>query len=136
MEQDIKNLQLRLDQQVEALLPKTSTSCVKIGQGSTRTVHVSHTERSGIAIAEDPQVQYLKNQINDLIVMYENIKDVRNMLDEDELQYVILRYDKEKSHNETQAALQIDGICMSERNYYRFRQNVIYKIARYLGYCG
>ena len=115
------------------MLPKTGDCLVRVGDGSTRNYSTSSTEKSGIALAENDQVIYLQKEIKELKITYENIAEVRNKLEEEELKYVILRYDKGKTHNETQAALQLDGICMSERKYFVFRQKVLYKIARYLG---
>ena len=134
MESDIKNLQAEIDKAKEDLLPNFSTDVVKIGQGSTKTpFDTSQTERYGIMLAENKQVKGLEGLLRDTKRRYNGLREIRTMLDKDEMQFVWLRYDKEKSHDQTMMALSNIGACMSRRSYFRFRDDVINKIARYMG---
>jgi len=135
METDIKNLQAELDRAKEDLLPNYSTDHVKVGAGNAKTpFDTSSTERYGIRLAENREVKGLEGLLKDTITRYNTLREIRSILDKDELHFVWLRYDKEKSHTQTMMALSEIGACMSRATYFRFRQMVINKIARYLGY--
>ncbi len=137
METDIKNLEAELEKAREDLIPNTSTDCVKIGQGSTKTpFDTSQTERIGIKLAENKEIRGFEGLLRDTKRRYNALREVRAMLEKDELQFIWLRYDKNKSHTQTMMALSDIGACMSERSYFRFRQTVINKIARYMGIIG
>lgn len=137
MEHDIKNLQNELDRAKEDLIPNCSTDVVKIGQGSTKTpFDTSMTERYGIMLAENKQVRGIEGLLRDTKRRYNSLREIRAMLEKDEMQFIWLRYDKEKSHDQTMMALDEIGACMSRRSYFRFRQQVINKIARYMGIAG
>lgn len=137
MESDIKNLKAELDILREDLIPNMSSDHVVAGNFPAKTpFDTSKTERYGIAIAEHKGIEGMKGIIRDRERIYSNLKDARRCLEKDELQFIWLRYDKEKSHTETWMALSEMGACMSESTYFRFRQKVINKIARYIGLHG
>lgn len=137
METDIRNLQAELDTLKEDLIPNTSSDHIKVSSFPAKTpFDTSKTERIGIMLAEDKAVKGLEGLIHSRKRIYDNIREARRSLEKDELQYIWLRYDKEKSHTEAWMALSELGVCMSESTYFRFRQKVINKIARYIGLCG
>ena len=137
METDIRNLEAEMEILRDDLIPNMSADHVVAGNFPAKTpFDTSKTERVGIRLAEDKGINGLKGLIRDRKRIYENMKQARRELEKDELQFIWLRYDKEKSHTETWMALSEVGACMSERNYFRFRQKVINKIARYMGLHG
>jgi hypothetical protein len=134
MENDIKELEAELEKAREDLIPNTSTDHIKLGQGSTKTpFDTSQTERIGIKLAENKAIRGLEGLLRDTKRRYNALREVRTMLEKDELQFIWLRYDKNKSHTQTMMALSDIGACMSRATYFRFRQVVINKIARYMG---
>ncbi len=134
METDIKNLQTELDTMRDDLIPNHSSDVVKMGKRQAKAPgDTSATERHGIMLAEHRGVKGLEGLLRDIKRQHEALREIRARLEEDEMQFVWLRYDKEKSHTQTQMALTEMGACMSESTYYRFRQTVINKIARYMG---
>jgi hypothetical protein len=134
MENDIKNLEAELEKAREDLIPNTSTDHIKVGQGSTKTpFDTSQTERIGIMLAENKEISGLEGLLRDTKRRYNSLREIRAMLEKDELQFIWLRYDKNKSHTQTMMALSEIGACMSRATYFRFRQVVINKIARYMG---
>lgn len=121
LDQAIANLEAEL----EAIMPQTSTSVVRLGQGSTKTpFDTSQTERWGIRRAESK----LRVKLQEKRRHRSAIKAVREQLTDEENTFVWLRYDHEKPHKEIWEALH-----MEERNYFRFRRRVINKIAKILG---
>ncbi len=137
METDIRNLQSELDTLKDDLIPNYSSDHVKTGKREGKAPQdTSTTERHGIMLAEHKGVKGLESLIRDIKRRHEALREVRALLEEDEMQFVWLRYDKEKSHTQTQIALAEMGACMSERSYFYFRQKVINKIARYMGVTG
>ncbi len=134
MASDIKNLQAELDALKEDLMPKVSTDCVRMGQFTSKTpFDTSQTERTAIKLVEDKGIKGLEGLLRDRKRIYGNMRDARHSLEKDELQFIWLRYDKEKSHTQTMMALGEIGACMSRATYFRFRQIVVNKIARYMG---
>ena len=121
LDQAIENLTAEL----ESIMPQTSTSVVRLGQGSTKTpFDTSQTERWGIKRAESK----LRARLLEKRRHKKAIKAVREQLTDEENTFVWLRYDHEKPHKEIWEALH-----MEERNYFRFRRRVINKIAKSLG---
>lgn len=121
LDQAIANLEAEL----EAILPQTSTSLIKVGQGSTRTLFdTSQTERWGIKRAESR----LREKLLEKRRHKKAIKAVREQLTDEENTFVWLRYDHEKPHEEIWEALH-----MSRAQYFRFRKDTIDKIAKHLG---
>lgn len=115
-----------LEAELEAIMPQTSTSVVKVGQGSTKTpFDTSPTERYGIRRAESRlRVKLLEKRRHK-----EAIKGARERLSDEENTFVWLRYDHEKPHQEIW-----EEMHMERRNYYRFRRRVIEKLAKMLGF--
>jgi len=137
MEQDIKNLQHELDRAKEDLIPNCSSDHVIAGNFPAKTpFDTSKTERIGINLAENKEIRGLEGVLRDTRRRYESLREIRAMLEKDEMQFVWLRYDKEKSHDQVIVALEEIGACMSRATYFRFRQQVINKIARYIGVLG
>lgn len=121
LDQAIANLTAEL----EAIMPQTSTSVVKLGQGSTKTpFNTSQTERYGIRRAESR----LREKLLEKRRHKKAIKAVREQLTDEENTFIWLRYDLERQHKEIW-----ETIHMEERNYFRFRRRVINKIAKILG---
>ena len=121
LDQAIANLTAEL----EAIMPQTSTSVVKLGQGSAKTpFDTSQTERWGIKRAESR----LREKLLEKRRHKKAIKGAREQLTDEENTFVWLRYDKEKPHEEIWEAMH-----MSRAQYFRFRKDVIGKIARYVG---
>ena len=115
-----------LEAELEAIMPQTSTSLVKLGQGSTKTpFDTSPTERYGIRRAESR----LRVRLMEKRRHKQAIKGAREQLTDEENTFVWLRYDHEKQHQEIWEALH-----MEERSYFRFRRKVIKKIAKGLGF--
>jgi len=134
MKTDIKNLQVELDRLREDLIPNYSSDVVVMGNKQAQAPgDTSSTERHGIMLAEHKGVKGLEGLLRDVSRRHEALREVRAVLEPEELQFVWLRYDKEKSHTQTQMALDEMGACMSRATYFRFRQLVINKIARYMG---
>jgi len=126
LDQAIANLEAEL----EAIMPQTSTSVVKLGQGSTKTpFDTSQTERWGIRRAESR----LRARLLEKRRHKKAIKAVREQLTDEENTFVWLRYDKEKTHDEVMEALEKKGHPYSRRSYFRMRRDVINEIARYMG---
>jgi hypothetical protein len=118
------------------MMPQTSTSIVKMGQGSTKTpFDTSQTERWGIKRAE--LVERRRARINRKLLdkkrWQEGIREARKLLNHEESQIIWLKYDLEKSHRETWLALQKAGLCMSEMTYYAKREKIVGKVAKCLG---
>jgi RinA family phage transcriptional activator len=121
LDQAIANLEAEL----EAIMPQTSTSVVKLGQGSTKTpFDTSQTERWGIRRAESR----LRARLLEKRRHKKAIKAVREQLTDEENTFIWLRYDHEKAHEEIWEALH-----MSRAQYFRFRKDTIDKIAKHLG---
>lgn len=137
METDIRNLEAELEQLKDDLIPNMSADHVVAGNFPAKSpFDTSKTERVGIALCEDRGITGLEGLIKDRKRIYFSLRDARYCLEKDEMQFIWLRYDKEKSHTETWMALSEMGACMSESTYFRFRQKVINKIARYIGLHG
>ena len=114
-----------LEAELEAIMPQTSTSVVKLGQGSTKTpFDTSPTERYGIKRADSR----LRARLLEKRRHKKAIKAAREQLTDEENTFIWLRYDHEKAHEEIWEALH-----MSRAQYFRFRKDVIGKIARYMG---
>lgn len=117
------------------IMPQTSTSIIKMGQGSTKTpFDTSQTEKWGIKRAElvERRAARIKRKLLDKRRWRDAIKEARELLNHEESQIVWLKYDLEKSHKETQRALERGGIYMSEQKYYRIRERIIKKVAKHL----
>lgn len=126
LDQAIANLEAEL----EAIMPQTSTSLIKVGQGSTRTLFdTSQTERYGIKRAESR----LRARLLEKKRHKKAIKAAREQLSDEENTFVWLRYDKEKTHDEIMQAFEDQGQPCSRAQYFRSRKEVIEKIARYMG---
>lgn len=126
LDQAIANLEAEL----EAIMPQTSTSVVKLGQGSTKTpFDTSQTERYGIKRADSR----LRARLLEKRRHRAAIKAAREQLSDEENTFVWLRYDKEKAHDEVMEALEKKGHPYSRRSYFRMRRDVINEIARYMG---
>ena len=126
LDQVIANLEAEL----EAILPQTSTSLIKVGQGSTRTLFdTSQTERWGIKRAESR----LREKLLEKRRHKKAIKEIREQLTDEENTFIWLRYDLEKTHDEVMEALESRGQPCSRRQYFYMRKRIINKIARYLG---
>ena len=126
LDQAIANLEAEL----EAIMPQTSTSVVKLGQGSTKTpFDTSQTERWGIKRAESR----LRARLLEKKRHRAAIKAAREQLTDEENTFVWLRYELEKTHDEVMEALESRGQPYSRRQYFYMRKRIINKIARYLG---
>jgi len=126
LDQAIANLEAEL----EAIMPQTSTSLIKVGQGSTKTpFDTSQTERWGIKRAESR----LRARLLEKKRHRAAIKAAREQLTDEENTFVRLRYDLEKTHDEVMEALESRGHPCSRRQYFYMRKRIINKIARYLG---
>ena len=127
LDQAIANLEAEL----EAILPQTSTSVIKVGQGSTKTpFDTSQTERWGIKRAESR----LRARLLEKKRHRAAIKAAREQLTDEEHTFIWLRYDLEKTHDEVMEALESCGHPYSRRQYFYMRKQIINKIARYLGF--
>ena len=114
-----------LEAELEAIMPQTSTSVVKLGQGSTKTpFDTSPTERYGIKRADSR----LRARLLEKRRHKKAIKAAREQLTDEENTFIWLRYDHEKAHEEIWEALH-----MSRAQYFRFRKDTIDKIAKHLG---
>jgi len=92
LDQAIANLEAEL----EAIMPQTSTSLIKVGQGSTRTLFdTSQTERWGIKRAESR----LREKLLEKRRHKKAIKEIREQLTDEENTFIWLRYDLEKTHD-------------------------------------
>lgn len=130
LDQAIANLEAEL----EAILPQTSTSLIKVGQGSTRTLFdTSQTERYGIKRAESKRAVQLRTLLREKRRQKAAIKVAREQLTDEENAFIWLRYDLEKTHDEVMEALESRGQPCSRRQYFYMRKRIINKIARYLG---
>lgn len=121
----------------EYIMPQTTVSVVKLGQGTTKTpFDTSLTEKWGCLRAEiaTRRVRYLRDLLQDKVRWRDAIREARQSLNEEESQLLWLRYDKEKSHGQVMEAMSRAGLCMSERNYYRLRNQVVERIAQFLGH--
>lgn len=126
LDQAIANLEAEL----EAIMPQTSTSLIKVGQGSTRTLFdTSQTERYGIKRAESR----LREKLLEKRRHKKAIKEIREQLTDEENTFIWLRYDKEKTHDEIMQVLEDKGQPCSRRQYFYMRKQIINKIARYMG---
>ena len=126
LDQAIANLEAEL----EAIMPQTSTSVIKVGQGSTKTpFDTSQTERYGIKRAESR----LRARLLEKKRHKKAIKAAREQLTDEEHTFIWLRYDLEKTHDEIMQAFEDQGQPCSRAQYFRFRKDVIGKIARYVG---
>jgi DNA-directed RNA polymerase specialized sigma subunit len=126
LDQAIANLEAEL----EAIMPQTSTSVVKLGQGSTKTpFDTSQTERWGIKRADSR----LRARLLEKRRHKKAIKAVREQLTDEENTFIWLRYDHEKTHDEVMEALESRGHPYSRRQYFYMRKQIINKIARYMG---
>lgn len=111
--------------EMDAIMPQTSTSVVRLGQGSTKTpFDTSQTERYGIRRAESK----LREKLLEKHRHKAAIKGAREQLTDEENTFIWMRYDHEKPHQEIWEALH-----MEERSYFRFRRKVIKKMAKALG---
>ena len=125
LDQAIANLEAEL----EAIMPQTTTSLIKIGQGGARNpFDTSQTEHWGIKRAESPRAVRLQTLLREKRRHKKAIKGAREQLSDEENTFVWLRYDKEMPHEEIWEAMH-----MSRAQYFRFRKDVIGKIARYVG---
>lgn len=125
LDQAISNLEAEL----EAIMPQTTASLIKIGQGSTKTpFDTSQTERWGIKRAESPRAVRLQAMLAEKRRHKEAIFGVKEQLSEEENRFILLRYDKELPHEEIAEILH-----MESRNYYRYRKRIIEKVAKYMG---
>ena len=126
LDQAIANLEAEL----EAIMPQTTTSLIKIGQGGARNpFDTSQTEHWGIKRAESPRAVRLQTLLREKRRHKKAIKGAREQLSDEENTFVWHRYDKEMPHEEIWEAMH-----MERRNYYRFRRRVIEKMAKMLGY--
>lgn len=119
----------------EDFMPQTSTSVVKIGQGSTRTLFdTSQTERWGIRRAEIAlaRIDRIDRKLLELRRWRDGIREARQNLTEDERSFIWLRYDLEKPHFEVRAALRQKVVSMSESTYFRLRRGVLEKIYNFM----
>ena len=103
---------------------------IKVGQGSTKTpFDTSQTERYGIKRADSR----LRARLLEKRRHKKAIKAAREQLTDEENYFLWLRYDKEKTHDEVIEALESRGHPYSRAQYFRFRKDIIGKIARYMG---
>ena len=120
----IKNLEAEL----ESILPPVSTSLLKLGEGSSDAPFRSLTEEWAIKRVESPRAKRILKLLTEKKRWRQGIKEVRQQLTDEENTLVWMRYDLEKLHQEIWEAMHI-----SRANYFRFKDEVIGKIARYLG---
>jgi len=117
-----------LEAELESIMPQVSTSVVKLGEGSTASPFRSQTEDWAIKRIESPRAKRILKLLTEKKRWRQGIKEVRQQLTDEENTLVWMRYDLEKLHQEIWEALH-----MSRSNYFRFKDEVIGKIARYLG---
>jgi hypothetical protein len=128
---DYKTLDLAirmLEAELESIMPQTSTSIVKLGEGSAVAPFESQTEEWAIKRIESPRAKRILKLLAEKKRWHQAIKEIRQQLTDEENTLVWMRYDLEKPHQEIWEAMH-----MSRANYFRFKDEVIGKIARYLG---
>jgi hypothetical protein len=116
-------------------MPQATSSVVRLGRGGTKTPSdTSQTERWGIRRAEEAQkrIARIDQKLLELRRWRNGIRAARQTLTEDAQQFVWLKYDLEKSHNETRDALRQKMVNLSESTYYRFRKQVIEDIQNFM----
>ncbi len=118
-----------LEAELEEILPKVSTSVVKLGEaGSTASPFYSQTEDWAIKRIESPRAKRILKLLAEKKRWRQGIKEVRQQLTDEENTLVWMRYDLEKPHQEIWEAMH-----MSRSTYFEFKNKLIKKIARYLG---
>jgi len=117
-----------LEAELEEILPKVSTSVVKLGEGSTAVPFRSQTEDWAIKRIESPRAKRILRLLAEKKRLKKGIREVRKQLSDEENTLVWMRYDLEKPHREIWEALN-----MSRASYFRFKNEVINKVARHLG---
>lgn len=117
-----------LEAELEEILPNVSTSVVKLGEGSTASPFYSQTEDWAVKRLEGPRAKRIRRLLSEKKRLRKAIKEARQQLTDEENTLVWMRYDLEKPHQEIWEAMH-----MSRANYFRFKDEVIGKIARYLG---
>ena len=118
-----------LEAELETIMPQATSSVVRLGRGGTKTSSdTSQTERWGIKRAESPRAVRLQSLLQEKRRQKAAIKGAREQLTDEENTFVWLRYDKEKAHDGI-----IEAMHMSRAQYFRFRKDVIEKMARYMG---
>jgi len=118
-----------LEAELEEILPKVSTSVVKLGEaGSTASPFYSQTEDWAIKRIESPRAKRIRRLLSEKKRLSKAIKEVREQLTDEENTLVRMRYDLEEPHLEIWESLH-----MSRSNYFEFKNKLIEKISRYLG---
>ncbi len=117
-----------LEAELEEILPKVSTSVVKLGEGTAASPFRSQTEDWAIKRIESPRAKRILRLLAEKKRWRQGIKEVRQQLTDEENTLVWMRYDLEKPHQEIWEALH-----MSRSTYFEFKNKLIKKIARYLG---
>jgi len=117
-----------LEAELESIMPQTSTSVVKLGEGSTATPFTSKTEDWAIKRIESPRAKRILKLLAEKKRFKKGVKETRKQLTDEENTLVWMRYDLEKQHQEIWEAMH-----MSRSTYFEFKNKTIEKIARYLG---
>jgi len=117
-----------LEAELEEILPKVSTSVVKLGEGSAVSPFHSQTEDWAIKRIESPRAKRILKLLAEKKRLQKGIREVREQLTDEENILVWMRYDLEKQHQEIWEAMH-----MGRSTYFEFKNKLIAKIARYLG---
>ena len=117
-----------LEAEMESIMPQTSTSVVKLGEGSTATPFHSQVEDWAIKRVESPRAKRIIKLLTEKKRWRQGIKETREQLTDEENTFVWMRYDLEKAHQEIWEAMH-----MSKSTYFEFKNKVVEKISRYLG---
>ena len=115
-------------------MPQTGTSVIGLGRQHKDTLRhqpdgaLGHQARGGSA----KRIARIDQKLLELQRWRNGIRAARQTLTEDAQQFVWLKYDLEKSHNETRDALRQKMVNLSESTYYRFRKQVIEDIQNFM----
>ena len=86
------------------------------------------TESMGIKRADNPQTKYLRSRIDEMHRHKKAIAEALSYMTETEKLLIKLKYDRERSSRECMKEMHIE-----KSRWYEMRQELIYKIANYLG---
>ena len=120
----------------EDMMPRITTFLTEEGRGRvTGIFYESETEFWGIERAEASWMR--RERVKKILAIKksrrEAIKEARGSLEDGENLFINLRYDKEKSHEETIRALAKQGFRFSRRGYFYMRKETVGKVAKFLG---
>ena len=125
----LAELEVELDTAIKALCDICEISAVQYSDMPKAVGgNSSPTERVALKKTEDMHIKYLRTRIAEKRRHQKAISEACKRLDETELNLVRLFYDKGKKPNEC-----IKEMHMSRTKWYDMRQDVVHKVAEYLG---